>query len=112
MLKANYQELSDEEMTRLIPRHSKTSIESKRKSLHLKKIGNKKYSFEDVKSIMNKKDYILISDETDFHNAASKIKYICKKHEEKGVQLTTLGHLLEGKGCYYCGRENAIWLEE
>ena len=42
MLKANYQELSDEEMTRLIPRHSKTSIESKRKSLHLKKIGNKK----------------------------------------------------------------------
>lgn len=105
ILKANYQELSDEEMTRLIPRHSKTSIESKRKSLHLKKIGNKKYSFKDVKSIMNKKDYILISDETDFHNAASKIKYICKKHEEKGVQLTTLGHLLEGKGCYYCGRE-------
>lgn len=55
ILKVNYQELSDEEMTRLIPRHSKTSIESKRKSLHLKKIGNKKYSFEDVKSIMNKK---------------------------------------------------------
>jgi len=55
MLKANYQELSDEEMTRLIPRHSKTSIESKRKSLHLKKIGNKKYSFEDVKKYYEQK---------------------------------------------------------
>ena len=72
ILKDNYQELSDEEMTRLIPRHSKTSIESKRKSLHLNKIGNKKYSFGDVKSIMSKKDYILISDETDFHNTFAK----------------------------------------
>jgi hypothetical protein len=53
---------------------------------------------------MNKRDYILLSNESDFSNAGSKIKYICKKHPDEGIQDTTLGHLKEGKGCKYCGR--------
>lgn len=81
------------------------AIKQKRRQLKLfrpQKHGSK-YSFNQVVEEMNKRGYVLLSDESDFDNCASKMKYICPKHEEYGVQNTTLAHLREGKGCYYCG---------
>jgi len=101
----NWKLMSDEELCVLLFPRTLSSVSCKRKDMKLKRpSGNKKYSFDDVVHYIEKKNYILKSDATDFHNAGSKIKYICKIHEEIGEQHTTLGHLLEGKGCPHCGR--------
>lgn len=65
----------------------------------------KKYTFDDFYREAKKREFELISGEEDYQNASSLMKYICPKHRDKGVQQTTLGRLLEGKGCYYCGHE-------
>ena len=36
------------------------------------------------------------------------MKYICKKHSEKGIQEINLCDLLRNRGCYYCGRERTM----
>lgn len=108
IIKNNYKKMSDEELHKLIPLHSICSIECKRRSMGLiRENGNKKYSFQDVINEIHKRECTLVSGERDFQNASSKIKYICKRHIDKGIQNTTLGHLLEGKGCLYCGRKIA-----
>lgn len=105
IIKKNYKNLSDEELHKLIPRHPLSSISTKRKDMGLTRpVWNKKYSFVDLKNEMDKKSYALLSSEADFSNAGSIIKYRCPKHPQC-VQETTLGRLLEGKGCMYCGRE-------
>lgn len=102
----NYKKMSDQELCFLIPKHSESSIATKRKELGLiRGVWNKKYSFADVERILNEKKYTILSTEDDFKNAGSKIKYICPIHHDKGVQYTTLGHLLENKGCIFCGHE-------
>ena len=68
----------------------------------------KKYTYKDYYDRAISKGFELISTEADFKNASSKMKYICPKHQDKGIQETTLGRLLEGKGCYYCGMEKSI----
>lgn len=106
VIEDNYQKLSDNELSKLIPNHSECSIACKRKEMGLVRPSwNKKYTFDDVLYYINKKNYILISDKKDFNNAGSQIKYLCPKHKDKGVQVTTLGRLLEGKGCKFCGIE-------
>lgn len=103
-LKNNWTILSDEELHQLIPNHSISSISSKRKRLKLIRPHNK-YTFDDVISLMNEKDYELLSTSEDYQNALSDIVYYCPRHKDKGILHTTLGHLLEGKGCIYCGHE-------
>lgn len=105
IIRKNYKEMSDEELHNLIPNHSVCSISTKRKDMGLKRpVWNKKYSFEDFKKELEKRNYILLSNESDFQNTSSIMKYKCLLHMQD-IQETTLGRLLEGKGCMYCGRE-------
>lgn len=67
---------------------------------------NKKYNFTEVENKFLEKDYILISSVEEYNDCSSSLLYICSKHKEKGIQKTTFGHILEGKGCMYCGRIN------
>ena len=40
-----------------------------------------------------------------YTNNLTKLKYICLKHEDKGIQEIDWAHFRIGNGCYYCGRE-------
>lgn len=83
-------------------------IISKRKRLGFYR-STKKYSFQDVINEFSKTDYELLSDRFDYYDAAQNtLKYICPRHRDKGVQTISLGHLQQGRGCYYCGRERTI----
>ncbi len=104
-IKDNYLEMSDKDMAAHFQGHTEFSVANKRKRLGLKK-SNRKYTFEDVKKEFGKTDYILLSDEKDYiDSATNSLKYICSKHEDKGIQTISLGHLQSGRGCYYCGWE-------
>lgn len=98
----NYNNMTDKELTAVIPMHSESSIATKRKSLGLHRT-NRKYSYEDVVTTCNERNYILLS--TEFTSCANNVDFICQKHKEHGIQHVTYGHMLEGKGCYWCGRE-------
>lgn len=100
----NYQNMTDKELASLMPTHSETSITTKRKRLGLHRT-NRKYSYEDVVKTCKARDYILLS--TEFTSCANNVDFICKKHKEYGIQHVTYGHMLEGKGCYWCGREKS-----
>ena len=63
----------------------------------------KKLSFEEVKKLFDDKGYILL--ETEYVNAHTKMKYVCPKHKDKGVQEITANSIRSGKGCRYCGFE-------
>ena len=62
-----------------------------------------KYSYEDVKNILEDKGYELLS--TELCKSNEKMDYICLKHKDRGVQHISIYHAVQGKGCYYCGRE-------
>lgn len=62
-----------------------------------------KYSYEYIKSIMDSKGYELLS--TELCKSNEKLDYICNKHRDKGIQHISVYHVVDGKGCYYCGRE-------
>ena len=68
----------------------------------------KKYNYIDACNEFKKRGYKLLSTENEYKNVSSKLKYICPKHKEKGVQQISFGHLKSGRGCYYCGRERTI----
>ena len=68
----------------------------------------KKYSFDDVVYEFSKTDYILLSDESEYKNCSTKMRYLCPIHKDKGEQSISLNHLKSGRGCYYCGREKTI----
>lgn len=98
----NYENMNDKELSFIITTHSEASITTKRKRLGLHRT-NRKYTYNDVVQTCNERDYILLS--TEFTSCAHNIDFICKRHQEYGVQHVTYGHMLEGKGCYWCGRE-------
>lgn len=102
----NYLNKTDEELARILTNHTVKSIADKRLTLRLvRPCHNKKYIYSDFKRVMDNKGYIIISDESEFANCGTPMKYICPKHKDKGIQKTTLGKLNEGKGCKYCGIE-------
>lgn len=107
IIQDNYKYMSDEELHNLIPLHSKTSIESKRKDIGLIRPKFKKYSFDDVLLEFSKKEnYILLSTRDEYKDCNSKMRYICNKHKDKGEQRISLNHIQSGRGCYYCGLES------
>ena len=67
-----------------------------------------KYNFEDVTRDFKNRGYILLSKESDYKNSLSKMKYICPKHQNKGIQAISYSHFHQGEGCYYCGREKTV----
>lgn len=107
-VKANYQNMSDEELHKHLPNHSTDSIATwrRRNNCHYDNPFGKKYSFSDVVDYMNKYGYELISKESEFQNALSKMAYRCNIHNDI-VQTTTIAHLIEGKKCRLCGIETA-----
>lgn len=64
----------------------------------------KKYTFNDAKNEFDNRGYILLSNEEEYKNVSSKLRYLCPKHIDKGEMLIDYGHLKSGRGCYYCGR--------
>ena len=114
-IKNNYLNMSDKEMSEHLEGRTEKAVKEERKKLKLFRpktrgqIVNKskhKITFKDVEEIFKEKeDYILLSTKEEYKNQASKIRYLCKKHLDKGELTITYGHLKEGKGCYYCGRE-------
>ena len=111
ILKNNYKTMYDKDLAKLIPNHSLSSIATKRKDLglHHDNPFRKKYTFSDVVNEIQKRGYELISDSSEYVNAAEQtIRYICPKHRDVGIQYTSLGHLKEGKGCWHCGLERTV----
>ena len=64
-----------------------------------------KYTFQDVLDAFSKSEYQLLSDSSEYQNSASKLRYICPKHENYGVQTISFGHFKSGEGCKECGKE-------
>lgn len=69
--------------------------------------GKCKYSEEEIRNAFAAKQYEIV-DDAPITSSGQKIKYICSKHKDKGIQSITYGHLKDNKGCYYCGREKTI----
>ena len=120
IIKEKYLEMSDEEIGKLIDRTARAVRDERDKlGLHrprkLQKILNNKeikprktptkLTFDEVKQMFEERGYILLSDESEYINQGSNLRYICPKHADKGEQIITAYHLKEGKGCHYCGRE-------
>ena len=64
----------------------------------------KKYKYDDIKKEFNNKGYILVS--TEYRNIQSELQYICKKHENRGVQKIRYSNFIRGRYCPYCKYEN------
>lgn len=103
-IKNNYDKMSDSEISEYLGTHSEGSVTTKRKRLGCKR-SNKKYDFQDVLDAFSKTDYELLSTEDEYKDCLSKIRYICPRHRDKGEQSIALSHLLNGEGCFYCGRD-------
>lgn len=66
-----------------------------------------KYTYEQVKVEFEEKGYELLS--TVFNGVCEKLEYICRKHEDKGIQKISFSKLHNcNQGCYYCGQERTI----
>ena len=113
-IKNNYLNMSDKEISENLEGRTEKAVCGERKKLKLYRprqrgvIKNKsdhKITFIDVKKLFKERDYILLSKEDEYKNQSTKLRYLCKKHLDKGELTITYAHLKEGKGCYYCGRE-------
>lgn len=106
IIKDNYRTMTDEELVGLFINRSKSSIESKRKSMNLIRSKYKKYSYDDVLDEFSKhENYKLLSIKDEYLDCNSKMRYVCNLHKDMGEQSITLNHLQTGRGCYYCGRD-------
>ena len=107
IIKQNYKDLTDEELTQLLPRRTLSSVKTKRKDLKLiKDKAHRKYSFKDVEEAFKNSKYILLSKENEYIDAArNTLRYLCPDHLDKGEMKISFGHFINGRGCYYCGRE-------
>ena len=65
---------------------------------HYKTGRNTKYTIDDVRNILEEKGLVLIED-TDEIITSHKISYMCKKHEDKGIQHRTLDQIMHSDTC-------------
>ena len=93
-------DMTGSELSKLLPAKTLIEIFQKKKEL---KMPLPKRTYDDAVQIMKEKSYILLSHKEDYKNVLSKLSYICPLHKDKGILTTTLAHLIEGKGCPYCG---------
>jgi hypothetical protein len=68
---------------------------------------NHELKFEEGKRKFKELNYELLSNINDYENCFSSLKYICKKHYEKGIKTITLAQINKGSGCKECGVESA-----
>lgn len=68
-----------------------------------------KYSYKFIKGYFLARGYILITKENEIPRLTTtdKLKYICPKHKDKGILEISFSKLMNGRGCKYCGREQA-----
>ena len=112
-IRDNYLRLSDSEIAQNLDGRTERAVSGERKKLGLLRQAKKKSgykngvrpTFDEVKKMFTDKDYTLLSGEDEYITQGSKLKYICKKHEDKGMQTIDVSHLKQGRGCWYCGRE-------
>lgn len=69
-------------------------------------MGTKKYNIEDIRKEFDDRGYTLL--ETEYINVNTPMRYICRKHEDKGVQTQIYKHFRNGIGCRYCGYEKQV----
>lgn len=63
---------------------------------------SKKITYKKVKQEFENRGYILL--ETEYIDAHTKMRYICKKHPEE-IQVANWNTIQQGKGCKKCGYE-------
>lgn len=73
-----------------------------KKVVHNNRLDRAKKHFDTIKDICNEHGYTLITDESEYVNSHTKIKYMCPKH---GVQSVTVDSMLNGRLCRKCGYE-------
>jgi len=64
----------------------------------------KRNNIEDIKIEFTKRNYALLDNE--YKNNSQKLKYICLKHEDNGIQSISYRSFSRGSGCKYCGKES------
>lgn len=105
-IKDNYEIMSDEELGKHLSGHPLSSIITKRKDLGCKRIGNKKYTYEDVQKFISQKGYTLITPKFEPFNCSMYVDYICPIHGRQKIQIAHL--LRDNQGCPQCGKNNSI----
>lgn len=103
-IKSNWEVMGDKELSVKLNRTFR-AVKAKRSELGLfRKSKGISHNINEVRNIFDKKGYILISD--NYKHNHQKLKYICRRHEDKGVQEISLSSILhKGCGCFYCGVE-------
>ena len=68
---------------------------------------NRAYSTEEIKEKAKKFDIEILEDK--YINNETKMKFICNKHKDKGVQYKTWGQMITKKcPCIYCSKEDTL----
>lgn len=67
-----------------------------------------KYTYDDVLKSFEERNYTLLTPREEYKSVTQKLQYICNKHKDKGVLEISYSKLMNGRGCYYCGRERTI----
>ncbi|MGL4454084.1 MAG: hypothetical protein ACRCX8_18915 [Sarcina sp.] len=70
---------------------------------------NNRAPFKEILKIMTEKGLQLISEEKEYKNKHSRLKYVCKKHQYAGVQESTVMDIKRNKYCCaYGGQEVTV----
>lgn len=101
MLKDNYKTMTDDELSELISNHSKTSIVTQRRRLGLTR-DLSITPFDKVCEVIDNYGYKLLSDESDYINGGSLIRFWCNRH---GEQILQASRLMNGRYCKECSKE-------
>ena len=63
-------------------------------------------TIEEISDRFNNLNCKLVTDE--YLSSSQKLKFICNKHADKGIQETALRNLGRGQCCHYCGKERSL----
>ena len=67
-----------------------------------------KYTYEEVLKSFEERDYILLTPKEEYKGVTQKLKYLCKKHKDKGILEISYSKLMNGRGCTHCGIERTV----
>lgn len=111
ILSSNYPDTTITELSEKLKNRSKSSITQrlKRLGIYAPKKSKKRIapSYLELKGLFEARNYELLSEEDEYRNLTTKLKYICIKHKEKGILQIDTSHFLDGRGCKYCGIEKS-----
>lgn len=65
----------------------------------------KEKNFNHAMELFNNRGYLMLP--TIYIGNNTKLPYLCPNHLDKGIQWIDYSHLKIGRGCKYCGQENA-----